>query len=114
MCAPELKNTCRSDVTKHGTTQPLYMGHKDTEFKQAKKSLKFVAEDVHAVQHPTEGFKQNTSISSISAEIQHPRLADVTLLEAKKSVLAKTTYRDILPDPKDMHQHLPTIFFKTC
>lgn len=38
--------------------------------------------------------------SSISAEIQHPRLADVTLLEAKKSVLAKTTYRDILPDPK--------------
>lgn len=24
--APELKNTCRSDVTKHGTTQPLHMG----------------------------------------------------------------------------------------
>ncbi|XP_052691418.1 uncharacterized protein LOC128169304 [Crassostrea angulata] len=109
--APELKNTCRSDVTKHGTTQPLHMGHKGTEFKQAKKSLKFVAEDVHAVQHPTEGFKQTSSISSISAEIQHPRLADVTLLEAKRSVLAKTTYRDILPDPKGMHQHLPTIFF---
>lgn len=31
-------------------------GHKDTEFKQAKKSLKFVAEDVHAVQHSTEGY----------------------------------------------------------
>lgn len=46
------------------------------------------------------GFKQNSSISLISAEIQHPRLADVTLFEAKKSVLAKTTYRDILPDPK--------------
>lgn len=98
--APELKNTCRSDVTKHGTTQPLHMGHKDTEFKQATKSLKFVAEDVLAVQHPTEEFKQNSSISSISAEIQHPRLVDVTLLEAKKSVLTKTTYRDILPDPK--------------
>lgn len=100
MSAPELKNTCRTDVTNHGTTESLHMGHKDTEFKQAKKSLKFVAEDVHTVQHPTEGFIQNSSISSISAEIQHPRPADVTLLEVKKSVLAKTTYRDILPDPK--------------
>lgn len=74
----------------HSTTSHGSQGY--TEFKQAKKSLKFVAELVHEVQHPTEGFKQNSSISSISTEIQHPRLADVTLFEAKKSVLAKWVF----------------------
>lgn len=41
--APELKNTCRSDVTKHGTNQPLHMGPDNIENKKpAKKSLSFV------------------------------------------------------------------------
>ncbi|XP_062605755.1 uncharacterized protein LOC134267563 [Saccostrea cucullata] len=88
--APELKNTCRADITNthHNVTQPIHTGHKYTDIKPARKSLKFV-DDVRTVQNSKEEMQQDSSVCSVT---QHQRkLGDCLVVVGvnKKDIILK-------------------------
>ncbi|XP_062614471.1 uncharacterized protein LOC134276211 [Saccostrea cucullata] len=101
--APELKNTCRADITNthHNVTQPIHTGHKYTDIKPARKSLKFV-DDVRTVQNSKEEMQQDSSVCSVT---QHQRkLGDCLVVEGvsinypsgRKSVLVTSDSHKVI------------------